>query len=110
MLATLKEEFERLDIEITAFPLTLDSWFVSEELKQKLHKLGFKNIIIAGKGNYTFKMGSTKQKASQWKQEIQLKTEQWGIDVPAGRTKATSPTFGHIVLFFLSKPRLELIT
>ena len=53
MLTTLKQEFELLDIDITQFPLTLDSWFVSEQLKQQLHQLGFKNIVIAGKGNYT---------------------------------------------------------
>ena len=103
MLTALKEEFELLGIDITAFPLTLDSWFVSEPLKQKLHELGFKNIVIAGKGNYTFEIGSIKQKASKWKKDIKLKTEQWGIDVPACRTKCFSPTFGNIVLFFFQK-------
>lgn len=103
MLAVLKEEFELHDIDITKFPITLDSWFVSEELKQKLHELGFKNIIIAGKGNYTFTIDSTKQKASHWKKEIKLKTEQWGIDVPACRVKGNSPTFGDVILFFFKK-------
>lgn len=103
MLAVLKEEFELHDIDITKFPITLDSWFVSEELKQKLHELGFKNIIIAGKGNYTFEIDSTKQKASHWKKEIKLKTEQWGIDVPACRVKGNSPTFGDVILFFFKK-------
>ena len=48
MLTVLKEEFEKEGIDITMFPITLDSWFVSEELKQELHKLGYKNIIIKG--------------------------------------------------------------
>jgi len=103
MLTTLKQEFELLDIDITQFPLTLDSWFVSEQLKQQLHQLGFKNIVIAGKGNYTFKMGSKKQKASVWKQHIKLQTQQWGIGLPACRTKASNPTFGNVVLFFFQK-------
>lgn len=103
MLTVLKEEFKLLGIDITAFPLTLDSWFVSQDLRQKLHKLGFKNIIIAGKGNYTFEIGPTKQKASEWKKQIKLKTNQWGIDVPSSRVKGISPTFGDVVLFFFKK-------
>jgi hypothetical protein len=103
MLATLKEEFELYDIDITQFSITLDSWFVAQQLKQQLHQLGFKKIIIAGKGNYTFKIGSKKQKASQWKKQVKLKTEQWGIDVPSCRVKANNPTFGDVVLFFFQK-------
>jgi len=31
----------------------MDSWFVSQPLRQRLHDLGFTKIIIAGKSNYT---------------------------------------------------------
>jgi len=103
MLALLKEEFNREGIDITTVPITLDSWFVSIELKKELHELGFKKIIIAGKENYTFKIRGKKQKASDWKKEIQLKAEQWGIDVPACRVKSWNPTFGDVVLFFFEK-------
>lgn len=103
MLKDLKEAFEKEDIDITSFPLTLDSWFVSEELRQQLCALGFKKIIVAGKGNYTFTIDNKKQKASQWKKKLILVKEQWGIDVPSLRIKADSPTFGSIVLFFFEK-------
>lgn len=103
MLTVLKEEFKKEGIDITRFPITLDSWFVSEELKQELHKLGYKNIIIAGKSNYVFSINGKKQKASGWKKELKLVAEQWGIDVPASRVKGKSPTFGDIVLFFFEK-------
>jgi hypothetical protein len=33
MLTVLKEEFKKQGIDITVFPITLDSWFVSKELK-----------------------------------------------------------------------------
>ena len=62
MLTRLKEEFAKQDIDITQIPLTMDSWFVSEELKQELHELGFGRIVIAGKGNYTFKIGRKNRK------------------------------------------------
>ena len=103
MLANLKQEFDLHGIDITQFPLTLDSWFVSQPLRQQLYQLGFKNIIIAGKGNYSFEIGSKKQKVREWKKQIQLKTQQWGIDVPSCRVKANSPTFGDVVLFFFQK-------
>ena len=52
MLSWLKEEFAREGVDLTTIPLTMDSWFVSEDLKQALYELGFTKIIIAGKGNY----------------------------------------------------------
>jgi hypothetical protein len=103
MLKDLKEAFKKEGIDITAFPLTLDSWFVSCELKLQLHSLGFAKIIIAGKGNYTFTIENKKQKASEWKKTLKLVKEQWGVDVPSLRIKAISPTFGSIVLFFFEK-------
>ncbi len=39
MLTRLKKEFERHDVDITTIPLTMDSWYVSEPLKQELHEL-----------------------------------------------------------------------
>lgn len=103
MLTRLKDEFTKEGIDLTAFPITLDSWFVSEPLKQELHLLGFHKIILAGKGNYTFTIKEKKQKASEWKKEIPLSKDQWGIDVPSCRVKARSPTFGDVVLFFYKK-------
>ena len=103
MLKELKEAFKDEGIDITSFPLTLDSWFVSQELRQQLYDLGFKDIIIAGKGNYTFTIDQKKQKASEWKKTLKLIKGQWGIDVPSLRIKADSPTFGSIVLFFFEK-------
>lgn len=103
MLARLKEAFAQEGIDLTALPITLDSWFVSEWLRRELHALGFSKIIIAGKGNYTFTTRAKKQKASLWKEEIPLSQTQWGIEVPAVRISAVSPTFGKIVVFFYKK-------
>ena len=103
MMTVLKEEFRNHNIDITQFPVTMDSWFVSEELKRELHELGFHKIVIAGKGNYVFNIKGKKKKASVWKKEIDLVSGQWAIDVPSCRVKAKSPTFGKIVLFFFEK-------
>jgi hypothetical protein len=103
MLSQLKDEFFPYDIDITKIPLTLDSWFVSETLRQQLYALGFTHIIIAGKGNYMFTIQKRKQKASAWKKELTLHPPQWGIEVPSRRLYAHNPTFGSVLLFFFQK-------
>ena len=64
MLTLLKEEFDKHDIDITTIPITMDSWYVSEPLKQELHGLGFTKIVLVGKSNYVFNDGSVKKTAS----------------------------------------------
>lgn len=103
MFKHLIEAFREEGIDITVFPITLDSWYASDDLKQKLHKLGFKKIIVAGKSNYVLTIEGKKQDASTWKKTLKLMKEQWGIDVPSCRMKAESPTFGKIGVFFYKK-------
>ena len=103
MLTQLKAEFQREGIEITQLPLTLDSGYVSQELRLRLHRIGFRKIIIAGKGNYVFTIQGEKHDASTWKKELVLQDAQWGIDVPSCRVWGYSPTFGSVVLFFFRK-------
>jgi hypothetical protein len=103
MLTQLKDEFARYDMDITEIPLTLDSWVVSEPLRQPLYALGFDKIIIAGKGNSTFTIDNRKQKASAWKKELTLEPGKWGIDVPSYRVYAHKPTFGSLILLFFQK-------
>jgi hypothetical protein len=103
MLSRLKTEFDREGIDLTQIPLTMDSWFVSQPLRERLHHLGFTKIIIAGKSNYTFTIAGKKQDASQWKKGMVLHDPTWGIDVPSCRVRAHSPTFGSIILFFFQK-------
>jgi hypothetical protein len=103
MLSRLKEAFDREGIDLTKLPLTMDSWFVSQPLRQRLHSLGFTKIIIAGKSNYTFTIHGKHQKTSQWKKDLILHDPAWGIDVPSCRVRAHSPTFGSIILLFFQK-------
>ena len=49
-LTRLKEEFGKQDVDITTIPITMDSWYVSEPLKQELYQLGFTKIVGVGKG------------------------------------------------------------
>ncbi len=81
----------------------MDSWYVSEPLKQELHELGFTKIVGVGKSNYVFNDGSVKKIASQWKKEIEYDSTYWGIDVPAQRKTLSNPTFGKVNLLFFRK-------
>ena len=103
MLTRLKKEFAEHDIDITTIPITMDSWYVSEPLKQSLHQLGFTKIVVVGKGNYVFNDGKLKLTASQGKKEIEYDSTNWGIDVPAQRKTVVSPTFGVVNLLFFQK-------
>jgi hypothetical protein len=103
MLTQLKAEFQREGIDITQLPLTLDSGYVSQELRLCLHRIGFRKIIIAGKGNYVFTIKGDKHDASTWKKELVLQDGNWGIDVPSCRVWGYNPTFGSVVLFFFRK-------
>jgi len=103
MLSELKVLFAQEGIDITAFPLTLDSWFASQTLREQLEVLGFEHLIVAGKSPYVFTIKGQKQKAKEWKQQLTLSAPQWGVDVPHWRAKAQSPTFGKVVLFFFTK-------
>jgi hypothetical protein len=103
MLTQLKDECDREGIDITQLPLTMDSAFVSQELRERLHQLGFTHIIIAGKGNYVFTIHGKKQDALAWKKALILQAPTWGIDVPSRRLWGQSPPFGSLILFFFRK-------
>ena len=103
MLTQLKTAFLCEGIDITQLPLTMDSAYVSQELRERLHQLGFNQIIIAGKGNDVFTIDEKKQDALTWKKELTLESPKWGIDVPSCRLWGYSPTFGLLILFFFRK-------
>jgi len=67
MLTQLKTVFLREGIDITQLPWTMDSAYVSQERRERLHRLGCIDIIIAGKGNYVLTIDGQKWDASTWK-------------------------------------------
>jgi hypothetical protein len=103
MLTQLKTEFLHEGIDITQLPLTMDSAYVSQDLRERLHELGFVDIIIAGKGNYVFTIEAQKWDAATWKKVLMLDEPKWGIDVPSCRIRGLSPTFASLILFFFRK-------
>jgi hypothetical protein len=107
MLSRLNAEVYRQGRDLTTIPLTMDSWFVSHSLRQRLHDLGCTKIMMAGKSQYTVPIDGKKQEAAQWKQALLLHDPPWGIDVPSCRVHAQRPTFGSLLVVFFpnSTPR-----
>ena len=103
MLTQLKTAFLREGIDITQLPWTMDAASVSQELRQRLHQLGFLDIIIAGKGNYVLTIDAQQWDASTWKKVLLLAEPTWGMDVPSCRLWGSSPTCGSLMLFFCRK-------
>jgi len=103
MLIQLKTVLLREGIDITQLPLTMDSAYASQALRERLHQLGFIDIIIAGKGNYVFTLDGQQWDASTWKKVLMLEEPPWGIDVPSCRIRGSRPTFGSLMLFFFRK-------
>jgi hypothetical protein len=103
MLKEIKEECLKENINITKYPITLDSWYVSKQLKEQLDELGFTKIIMAGKSSYVFEGEDFKGKGSEWKKRVDYQENQWGIDVPCVRKQLSNPTFGELNLLFFQK-------
>jgi hypothetical protein len=103
MLTQLKTAFLRAGIDISQLPLTMDSAYVSQELRQRLHQLGLIDSIMAGKGNDVLTIDTQKWDASTWKKVLMLEEPTWGIDVPSCRLWGSSPTCGSLILCFFRK-------
>ena len=99
----LKIALHRQGVEITKIPLPMDSWCVSQPLRQRLHDLGLTTSIMAGTSHDPFPIDGQKQDASPWKNARVLHAPTWGIDVPSCRVHAQRPTCGSRILFFFQK-------
>jgi hypothetical protein len=110
MIHQLVEVFHQEGIDLTAFPITFDSWYGSYDLVKILEEEGFDQILIHAKGNYVFTIDGKKQNLSLHKKEIQL-DDSWGCKgTPVARKQAVSPTFGQVILlFFLDCNRIKCL-
>ena len=103
MVSRLKTAWALEGVASTNMPLTMDSWFVSQPLRQRLHRCGFTKIILAGKSHDTLTIGHKKPNAPAWKKAWILHDPTWGIDVPSCRVQGHSPPFGSLMRFFFQK-------
>jgi|ETNmetMinimDraft_26_1059896.scaffolds.fasta_scaffold37167_2 hypothetical protein len=102
MMSEIVAFFSEHNLDITEYPISFDSWYGSQKLRETLEEIGFSSILIHAKSNYVFTIDGVKQKLSKHKKEITLKENQWGCDKAVARTTAESPTFGVLTLLFFA--------
>jgi len=98
MMEEIKDFFEQHGVDITKYPITFDSWYGSQPLRQMLEEFGFEVILVHAKSSYVFTIDGVKAKISHHKQRIALREGEWGCNKPVARVKAQSPTFGELIL------------
>lgn len=101
MLSEVISFFSSYDIDLTQFPITFDSWYGSQPLREILEKLGFSDILVDTKSNYVFEIDNQRDKMSNHKKQTDLE-EAWGCDVEVSRKVGYSPTFGKVTLLFFA--------
>ena len=101
MLTEVLGFFSEAEVDLTQFPITFDSWYGSQPLREVLEEMGFSVQLVDTKSNYVFTIDQVKQPLSDHKKAIHLQAG-WGCDVPVVRKVAQSPTFGQVVLLFFA--------
>ena len=100
MMAEIVDFFSARGIDITGYPISFDSWYGSQPLREDLEEIGFSQILVHAKSNYVFTLNGRKAKLSCHKRQVELKENQWGCQRPVYRVVAESPTFSEVVLLF----------
>jgi len=100
MMAEIVNFFSSRGIDITEYPISFDSWYGSQPLREDLQEIGFSQILVHAKSNYVFTLNGQKAKLSCHKRDVEVKENQWGCQRPVCRAVAESPTFGEVVLLF----------
>lgn len=110
MMTEIVAFFSQHNIDITQYPITFDSWYGSQPLREALEEIGFSDISIHTKSNYVFTLNGRKQKLSRHKKEVKLQSDGWGCDKPHLRVFAESPTFGKtLLLFFVDGSKIRCL-
>jgi len=56
MMADITHFFNQHGVTITDYPVTFDSWYGSQPLREELEALGFSQILVHAKSNYVFEI------------------------------------------------------
>ncbi len=64
MLREIIAFFTTQGIDITHYPITFDSWYASQPLRENLSELGFSQILVHAKTSFVFETNSQRGKLS----------------------------------------------
>src|SRR5712691_7643809 len=103
MLSRLKAAFASEGIDLTTLPLTMDSWFVSQPLRERLHRWVLPKSSLQAKAMTPLRLLGQSRTPRSGKKSSCCMMLHWGIDVSSCRVQAHNPTFGAITRFFFQK-------
>ncbi len=101
MIRDMKTRCFAKGVDVKGWFIVMDSWYCSDELIDKISKLGF-FVIVEGKSNYVFNEErynpSDLAEVVRWRDGIQR-------DIRYARVNVTSPTFGEVTLILFEDER-----
>jgi hypothetical protein len=103
-MTALKASFLQDGIDITNLGVSFDSWWLSEDLSEKLTALGFHKQVICAKSNTQLKIGKERKSIAEHFFDNELKSG-WGHTTPARRLIGTNPTLGKVVVVLFNVAR-----
>lgn len=62
MMTQITHCFAQEGITLTDYPVTFDSWYGSQPLREQLEAIGFQSIVVHTKSNYVFEIDGRKTK------------------------------------------------
>jgi hypothetical protein len=100
----LKASFLEAGIDITNLGVSFDSWWLGENISEKLTEGGFHKQVICAKSVTQLKVGKVKKSLTEYYFDAQLESG-WGHTTPAKRLKGTNPKLGRVVVVLFDKAR-----
>ncbi len=103
-MAQLKGYFAGHGIDLTQLGVSLDSWWVGQEMSSQLAALGFSKQVMAAKRSLILEKTEGRASLGEWKKVAELRSG-WGQPREAQRLHGASPRLGKIAVIMFDHPR-----
>jgi hypothetical protein len=103
-LTSLKASFSEAGIDITNLGISFDSWWLGQDIIEKLTNIGFHKQVICGKQNTQLKVGREQKSLAEHYFDVELKRG-WGHTTPAQRLKGINPELGKLIVVLFDVKR-----
>jgi AraC-like DNA-binding protein len=103
-LEHLKAYFAGEGIDLTALGVSLDSWWLGQDVSDDLARIGFDKQVIAAKKSLILESRDGRDSLGERKKRAVLK-HGWGQPRAAQRLRGENPTLGKVVAIMFDHPR-----
>ena len=103
-MAALKAAFSEAGIDITSLGVSFDSWWLGQDISEKLSGIEFHKQVICAKGVTQLTVGREKKSVTEHFFEAELKSG-WGHTTAALRLKGNNPKLGKVVVVLFDVKR-----